>query len=84
MVLALPGVARRGEMLLHNHPSGRLDPSTADLHIASQSHDCGIGFGIINNDASCLYVVVEIPQSRKIVPIDALSVVATLGVSFTQ
>ena len=27
LVLALPGAARRGEMLLHNHPSGRLDPS---------------------------------------------------------
>src|SRR6185312_7840278 len=28
-VLALPGFAERGEMLLHNHPSGRLDPSDA-------------------------------------------------------
>ena len=79
MVLALPGVAQRGEMLLHNHPSGRLDPSTADLHVASQSHDGGIGFGIINNDATRLYVVVEIPHSRKILPIDALDVVTTLG-----
>ena len=79
MVLALPGVAQRGEMLLHNHPSGRLDPSTADLHVASQAHDGGIGFGIINNDATSLYVVVEIPHSRKILPIDALDVVTTLG-----
>ena len=27
MVLALPGSAQRGEMLLHNHPSGVLEPS---------------------------------------------------------
>ena len=30
-VLALPGVAKRGEMLLHNHPTGWLEPSDADL-----------------------------------------------------
>ena len=29
-VLALPGFAQAGEMLLHNHPSGLLDPSDAD------------------------------------------------------
>ncbi len=79
MVLALPGVAQRGEMLLHNHPSGRLDPSTADLHVAATVHDGGIGFGIINNDATSLYVVVEIPRSRRVVPLDPLDVVATLG-----
>jgi len=43
MVLALPGVADRGEMLLHNHPSGRLDPSTADLTVAAQLHDGAVG-----------------------------------------
>src|SRR5205823_10706455 len=30
-VLALPGIAQRGELLLHNHPSGVLEPSGADL-----------------------------------------------------
>ena len=35
MVLALPAGARRGELLLHNHPSGRLDPSVADLNVAA-------------------------------------------------
>ena len=51
LVLALPGVAQRGEMLLHNHPSGRLDPSTADLNVAATAHDGGVGFGIIDNHA---------------------------------
>src|SRR5947208_900562 len=45
-VLALPGVAGRGEMLVHNHPSGELTPSDADLNIAARLHDDGIGFGI--------------------------------------
>jgi ATP-dependent DNA helicase DinG len=79
MVLALPGVAERGQMLLHNHPSGRLEPSNADLHIAARSHDGGVGFGIINNDATGIFVVVEIPRSRPVASLDALDVVATLG-----
>ena len=78
MVLALPGVARRGEMLLHNHPSGRLDPSMADLNVAARLHDGGIGFGIVNNDASELYVVVEVPRARETVRLDPYDVVAML------
>ena len=30
-VLAMPGVAERGELLLHNHPSGGLEPSEAEI-----------------------------------------------------
>lgn len=78
-VLALPGVAARGEMLLHNHPSGRLEPSMADLSVAARLHDEGIGFGIVNNDASELYVVVEVPHGRVETRIDALEVVRQLG-----
>ena len=79
MVLALPGVAQRGEMLLHNHPSGRLDPSVADLDVAARLHDGGIGFGIIDNDATELYVVVEVPRDRPVLRIDPFDVVDTLG-----
>src|SRR4029079_14378779 len=60
-VLALPGFATRGEMLVHNHPSGRLEPSGPDLEIASKMHDDGIGFAIGNNAATDLYVVIEVP-----------------------
>ncbi|MGE0352950.1 MAG: helicase C-terminal domain-containing protein [Gemmatimonadales bacterium] len=79
MVLALPGVARAGDMLLHNHPGGRLDPSTADLNVAAQAHDGGIGFGIINNDATALYVVVEVPRARRVVNLDPFDVIETLS-----
>jgi ATP-dependent DNA helicase DinG len=64
MVLALPGAAARGEMLLHNHPGGNLAPSGADLDVAARLHDGGVGFGIINNGATELYVVVEVPRER--------------------
>ena len=69
-VLALPGVAQRGEMLVHNHPSGWLEPSDADLNIAARLHDDGVGFGITDNDVTDLYVVTEVPRvaQKVIVP----------------
>ncbi len=78
-VLALPGVADRGEMLLHNHPSGVLEPSMADLSVAARLHDGGIGFGIINNAGTELYVVVEVPRAKGTVRLDTLEVVEQLG-----
>ena len=78
-VLALPGFARRGEMLLHNHPSGELVPSGADLEIAVRMHDDGIGFGIIDNEAKFLYVVVEVPRAEKHTRIDPAAVGRDLG-----
>ncbi len=78
-VLALPGIAGRGEMLLHNHPSGVLDPSGADLHVAARLHDAGVGFGIVDNDVSRLYVVVEVPRARAAERLDPVAVAALLG-----
>ena len=78
-VLALSGMAQRGEMLLHNHPSGVLVPSGADLHVAARLHDEGIGLGIISNGASELYVVVEVPRELERVRVDPFEVLATLG-----
>ena len=68
-VLALPGFASRGEMLVHNHPSGLLEPSPPDLEVAARMFDDGVGFGIVDNDADNLYVVVEVPQSLPEQPI---------------
>jgi ATP-dependent DNA helicase DinG len=78
-VLALPGFAERGEMLVHNHPSGVLEPSGPDLEIAARIHDDGIGFGIIDNDARELYVVVEIPRVEPDTPLDTASIDNDLG-----
>ncbi|HEV2669836.1 MAG TPA: helicase C-terminal domain-containing protein [Gemmatimonadales bacterium] len=77
-VLALPGVATRGEMLLHNHPSGFLEPSGADLHVAARLHDEGVGFGIVDNDVGTLYVVVECPRARTVTRLDSLDVAGLL------
>lgn len=78
-VLALPGFARAGEMLLHNHPSGWLEPSGADLEIAARIHEQGVGFGIVDNDVTDLYVVLEVPQLVERTPLDPEAVAAVLG-----
>src|SRR4030095_15920587 len=79
MVLALPGVARVGQMVLHNHPSGELEPSPPDLFVAARLHDGGVGFGIISNDGERLYVVVEVARPEPLVRIDPLDVAGQLG-----
>ncbi len=78
-VLALPGFAKRGEMLVHNHPSGVLEPSGADYDVAARMHDDGVGFGIIDNDAKKLYVVVEVPAAAKQSRLDPAAIAHDLG-----
>jgi ATP-dependent DNA helicase DinG len=51
--------ANPGEVVIHNHPSGNLTPSDADIHLAGVFGNLGVGFYIINNDLSKVYVVVE-------------------------
>lgn len=79
MVLALPGFARRGEILLHNHPSGDLQPSAADLSVAARLHDGGIGFAIVSNDARECYVVVEVPRAAPETRLDPFAIIGVLG-----
>ncbi|MGQ0539690.1 MAG: helicase C-terminal domain-containing protein, partial [Gemmatimonadaceae bacterium] len=78
-VLALPTFASRGELLLHNHPSGDLEPSGADMDIAARMHDAGVGFAITDNDARTLYVVVEVPRAREYALLDPASIDSDLG-----
>lgn len=80
-VLALPGFAQRGELLIHNHPSGVLEPSDADLQVAAKMHDDGIGFAIIDNEATRLYVVVEVPSQAEPAALVPGDVAAALGPS---
>ena len=58
-VPALLQVASQGDVILHNHPSGQLTPSEADLEAASHYGNLGVGFYIVNNSVDQVYVVVE-------------------------
>ena len=50
---------RECNVLIHNHPSGNLTPSGADLGVASRASENAKGFYIINNDVTDIYVVIE-------------------------
>ncbi|MDT8341638.1 MAG: helicase C-terminal domain-containing protein [Longimicrobiales bacterium] len=68
-VLAVARDAPVGSLLVHNHPSGLLEPSDADLAVAARVHEDGLGTAITDNDARTLYVVVEPPAPRTEVPL---------------
>jgi len=52
--------------MLHNHPSGELEPSDADLSVAATLFEEGLGSVIIDNEARSLYVVLEPPEPRVV------------------
>jgi ATP-dependent DNA helicase DinG len=78
-VLAAAADARAGEVLVHNHPSGRLEPSDADLALAARVYEEGLGTAIVDNAARELYVVVEPPSPRDRVTLDVEAVEAVLA-----
>lgn len=78
-VLALVKEPEAGGLLIHNHPSGILEPSEADFGVAARLWEQGLGFAIIDNDARELYVVVEPPESRENDPLDLDAIDADLG-----
>jgi ATP-dependent DNA helicase DinG len=68
-----------GGLVLHNHPSGVLEPSHADLDVAARLWEEGLGFAIVDNDATEMYVVVEPPASREAEPLDLDALEAELA-----
>lgn len=78
-VLAVARDAPEGAILIHNHPSGLLEPSDADLAVAAQVFDDGLGTAITDNEARELYVVVEPPAPRVRVPLELEALEALLA-----
>ena len=69
-VPAILDIAREADVVIHNHPSGLLKPSTADLSIASGLDKFSVAFYIVNNNVSDIYVVVEPFKKKKVHPVD--------------
>ncbi|MCA8921766.1 MAG: helicase [Planctomycetes bacterium] len=64
---AAPALVQRAlefDALLHNHPSGTLLPSEADLHVAHLLGESGVGFLIVDNLAQRAYAVVPVRERR--------------------
>lgn len=57
-VAAIMVAASFGDVVIHNHPSGNLTPSRPDIEIAGILGNQGVGFYIINNDATRCYQAV--------------------------
>ena len=70
-VIAHQGFVERGDVVIHNHPSGDLSPSAPDLAIAGRLGSQGIGFYIIDNLAERVYVVAEPVIVGELTPLDA-------------
>ena len=85
-VLVAARDAAMGGVMLHNHPSGALEPSDADMRIAGQLYDQGIGTVIVDNAAKHLYVVVEPPEPKERVALnpDELSDILAPGGSLSE
>ncbi|MDT8440160.1 MAG: helicase C-terminal domain-containing protein [Desulfuromonadales bacterium] len=62
-VPAILPACRPGDVVIHNHPGGNLEPSAADLEVAGQLGTLGVGFFIVDNEVERLYRVVE-PSPR--------------------
>ena len=71
-VPAIISLSLEFDAVIHNHPSGQLTPSRADLAIASElGNNAGVGFYIVNNDVDDYYEVVKPIKSENIKTIDA-------------
>lgn len=62
--------ANPGQVLIHNHPSGGLEPSRADISIASMYGKAGIGFYITNNNCDSVRVVVKPFFLKQAIPVE--------------
>jgi ATP-dependent DNA helicase DinG len=69
-VPAIAGFLDRGDVLIHNHPSGILEPSDADLAVASRVGENGVGSYIVDGDVRNVYVIAEPVRARALVAID--------------
>ena len=63
-VTALLDRPRWGQVVIHNHPSGDLRPSEADMQLAGYYGDNGVGVIIVNSEVTEANWVVE-PSTKK-------------------
>ena len=78
-VPAILQACRPGDVIIHNHPSGHLEPSEPDLSIAGNLGSMGVGFYIVNNQVSKLYRVVEAFKPTENATVEHQQVADMLG-----
>lgn len=85
-VPALESFFEKGSVLIHNHPSGILMPSDADVSIAAEAGSYGVGSYIVNNKVTELYIVAEPARrhSYRLLDEEGLSGVLDSGGKLSQ
>lgn len=73
-VPAVMQLAQDADVVIHNHPSGGLEPSNADLDIAASLDDFSVAFYIVNNNVDDIYVVVEPFEKKEAIPLESKQV----------
>ncbi len=71
MTPALTRQLKAGEVVIHNHPSGNLTPSDADLRVASLLGSEDIAFLIVDNPVARVYAVVEPVEAEVVEPLSS-------------
>jgi ATP-dependent DNA helicase DinG len=69
---------QQGNVIVHNHPGGRLQPSRADLDVAANLSAQGIGSFIVDNEVDEVYVIVEPFLGTPVQPVDGAALAALL------
>ena len=77
-VPAVLNSVKAGDVIIHNHPSGNLTPSSADLDIASVLGNKGVGSYIVNNYCTDCYVIVFPQEKQPLTHLDCESLCAML------
>ena len=79
---AVPAIlqsCRFGDVVVHNHPGGLLQPSAADLEIAGRLGALGVAFYIVDNSVESVYKVVEPFAPRDEQLLEPQRIAALLG-----
>ncbi len=79
---AVPAIlqsCRPGDVIIHNHPSGHLEPSDPDLAIANNLGSMGVGFYIVDNQVNKIYRVVEALKPVQNTTVEYKQVTKLLG-----
>lgn len=79
MVPALFPQMERGDVVIHNHPSGQISPSEPDLAVASRLGENGIGFYIVDGALKRLKAVTEPLRTEETKALDPEDVAAVLA-----
>ena len=77
-VSAFLGDASAGDVVIHNHPSGPLAPSDADIDFSSMFGGMSVGSYIVDNAVERVYVVVPVFERIETKKIDSERAAAVL------